>query len=38
MTSMELRQGASSGHGRYTWLNSYPQGVDWHQSFTPAPV
>ncbi len=38
MASMELRQGAPSGHGPYTWLNSYPQGVDWHQTFTPAPV
>ena len=38
MASMELRQGAPSEHGRYIWLNSYPQGVDWHQTFTPAPV
>jgi long-chain acyl-CoA synthetase len=40
MTSMELRQGTSapSAHGPHTWLNSYPQGVDWHQTFKPAPV
>jgi len=24
--------------GTYQWLNRYPEGVDWHQRFTPAPL
>jgi len=39
MAGMELRQSAQSdGNRSYTWLKRYPHGVDWHQTFTPAPV
>jgi long-chain acyl-CoA synthetase len=39
MAGMELRQGTQSrGHGGYPWLKRYPPGVDWHATFTPAPV
>jgi long-chain acyl-CoA synthetase len=30
--------GAHAGKAPYAWLNRYPPGVDWYQSFTPAPV
>lgn len=38
MAGMELRQDAQPGRSSYAWLERYPQGVDWHQSFTLGPV
>jgi long-chain acyl-CoA synthetase len=28
----------TAASGTYPWLTAYPPGVDWHQTFTPAPV
>jgi long-chain acyl-CoA synthetase len=39
--AVEARRGASGrqpGELRYPWLGRYPEKVDWHQPFKPAPV
>src|SRR5262245_25511577 len=39
-SAMTAQAAPADGHqsGTYAWLSRYPEGVDWHQGFAPAPL